>query len=280
MNYFVHTLRYVPWSNRRLRASTAFLCLSLLAGCVSTGPANPSFQLTVDQGRAALRDMAASVRPLDRPLLVVSGYMDSHASDLQRIFLDCTGDSRVIPVSLGAPGSLAECRRKIIDAVQQACPSTDPDWTVEVDVVGVSLGGLAARYAAACSDEPTGPRLRIARLFTIASPHQGAVIAKNYLGSRQHLWRDLRPGSDVLQWLADCDRSATYVLYPYARRHDGIVGDSYTAPRGQTPIWVPALPFREGHDDVWNDARILADIARRLRGETPFAATPASPLPS
>jgi hypothetical protein len=248
------------------------------SGCITGGPDNPSFPLTEDQGRAVLHQMKREPRRLERPLVVVSGYRDSHAPDLQRIFRRCTGDERVVAVSLGSPDSMEICRQKIIEAVDAAYPTVDSRWTNEVDVVGISLGGLAARYAAV-PDDAGGRRLRLARLFTVSSPHRGAVLAKNYVGDAQHLWRDLRPGSAFLMELANCDASARYTLYPYARLHDGIVSEYNTALAGQIPMWIPCAPFADGHDDIWNDPRILADITRRLRGEPPFATLPRAPLP-
>ncbi|MFC1766418.1 esterase/lipase family protein [Planctomycetota bacterium] len=53
--------------------------------------------------------------------------------------------------------------------------SDDPNQTVQADVIAHSMGGLVSRYAA--MEVPGKPRLRIAHLFTIATPHQGALIS-------------------------------------------------------------------------------------------------------
>ncbi len=65
----------------------------------------------------------------------------------------------------------------VIDAVDQKFPSSDPEVTTEVDVIGYSMGGLAARYAAmpATAVNLSKRRLQIGRLFTISSPHRGAL---------------------------------------------------------------------------------------------------------
>ena len=258
----------------------AWLIPLALTGCLATGPTNPSFPLTPEQAQVALEEMREHPRRLARPLLIVSNYMDSgrHAEGLRRVFHDCTGDSRIVTVVIGMPRSLAETRPQIINAVERAYPCSDPAWTAEVDVVGASLGGLAARYAASPLGMP-GRRLRVARMFTIASPHGGAVIAKNYIGRSQQLWCDVRPDSELLAQLAATDGHARYELYPYARLHDTMVGERNAAPPGQIPIWVPSLPWKEGHDDAWEDPRLLADIARRLRGEAPFSGPDRAPLP-
>lgn len=269
----MHWGRYIAL----MRWATLLFCL-LLAGCFSGGRENPSFPLTWKRGEAELQEMAASPRSLSRPVVVVGGYMDRHAPDVQALIVETTGDGRVIAVTLGAPDSLEECRAAIIGAVEKAYPCQDGLWTAEVDVVGVSLGGLAARYSAV-PGEDGGKRLRIARLFTVASPHCGAVLAKNYIGDGSWLWRDLRPGSKALETLAASDVASGYEMYPYARLHDRIVGVANTAPPGQTPIWMPAKAFQDGHSDIWRDPRVLADICRRLRGETPYATEPRAALP-
>ncbi len=267
---------------RRCCKGLFLIPLVFVGGCLTTGPTNPSFAVTTDEARKMLREMSDHPRRLERPLLIISNYMDGgrHAANLKHVFHDCTGDRRIITVVTGFPRTLEECRAKAIEAVETTYSSSDPDGTAEVDVIGVSLGGLTARFAAAPSEDgASGRRLRVARMFTIASPHCGAVIAKNYLGRSQQLWRDLRPGSQFLAYLAREDPKAKYTLYPYTRLHDAIVGEANAAPPGQTPIWVPSLPFKEGHDDAWEDSRILADIARRLRGETPLAGPKREPLP-
>jgi hypothetical protein len=64
------------------------------------------------------------------------------------------------------------------------------------------------------------------------------------------------------------------------RRYDGWVGESNAAPPGWPAAWwVPNQPFQDAHIGCCTDPRIVADIARRLRGETPFTLNPPAPLP-
>ncbi len=51
------------------------------------------------------------------------------------------------------------------------------------------------------------------------------------------------------------------------------------APDGQTPWWLPARAWSRSHTDAYRDPRIIADIARRLRGEEAYATEPVEPLP-
>ena len=108
-------------------------------------------------------------------------------------------------VSFVAWDNFNTCRRKLIDKVQRTWPSDDPAWTTEVDVVGFSMGGLVSRHAALPLDDGArgahGPtrRLKIRRLFTIATPHRGANWAP--LGVFNSLAQSMRHGSPLLQRL-------------------------------------------------------------------------------
>ena len=268
-----------------IQRTIAFVVFAFLTA-ISTGcsnapaPTNPSFPVTFSEARVALDRMAAHPRPLDRPLVVIGGFLDPNVSPpLYKLhFQRLTNDDRIVTVSVGLCGSFAECRQKVVEAVDRAYPSSDPTWTTEVDVVGASLGGLVARYAAAPSDDPAKPRrLKIARLFSISSPQSGATLA-NTLGFTQY-HRDMRPGSPFMQALAAHDAQATYQLYPYVRLKDEIVGEQYAAPPNRVPLWLPNPPLTLAHAGAMADPRILADIAKRLRGELSLAVMPPAPLP-
>ncbi len=146
----------------------------------------------------------------------------------------------------------------------------------EVDVVAISMGGLVARYAATPGDQDTAP-LAIRRLFTLASPHRGARLAR-YLHPDPRT-RDMRAGSGFLARLDEARDECDYELVPYGRLGDWIVGVENAAPPCTSPWWVSNLPFQDAHSDIARDPRLLADIARRLRGERPWTTEPPSPLP-
>jgi len=251
----------------------------LFSACAAK-PENPSFPLNFSQATQALADMRADPKPLQRPLVVIGGFLDPNVSPplFKSFFQTLTRDSQIITVSVGLCGSFEECRRKVIKAVDEACPTNDPQFTSEVDVVGACLGGLVARHAATPSEDAAHPRrLKIARLFTISTPHSGATLAQLIGFTDYH--KDLRPNSTFLNQLAQFDADATYELYPYVRLHDEIVGAKYAAPPGQNPFWLPNPPLTMAHLGAMMDTRILVDISRRLRDEEPFTQFPATPLP-
>lgn len=266
-----------------MRRATGVLSAVLLVvaatGCATT-PANPSFALSATDARKALREMRESPRPLERPVVVVHGLGPPVGScvvahELRRL----TGDRRVFVANYDYLGSFEVARRRVVDEVDAEFPCDDPHATREVDVVAISMGGVVARYAAAPPTGAPGKRLKIARLFTICSPHRGADMAAlpALLGQTQ---RDLRRGSAFLRDLAGREAALPpYEVVPYGRLGDFIVGAANSAPAGMTPIWLPNLLLEDGHLTAFADPRILADIARRLRGEEPFASEPPEPLP-
>src|SRR5687767_10723716 len=162
-----------------LRTVTCFahlFALILFGGC--TAPANPSFPLTVSDAQGALKEMASDPKALARPVVVLGGYHDPGLGALVwgREVRRWSRGARVIDVSFALHRDFEQCRRDVIAAVDDALPSDNPEATTEVDVIGVSMGGLVARYAAV--PRPGERRLRIARLFTIAAPHRGAAMAR------------------------------------------------------------------------------------------------------
>ena len=260
----------------------ARLALLLALGCVGCASAkpNPSFAVSSDDARRALGEMRSNPKQLDRPLVVLSGFCDPGiaSSHLRSEFRRLTGDDRVIGVSFLFCGDFDACRRQVIAAVDKAFPSDDPLWTTEVDVVGVSMGGLVGRYAAVPTlNQPEGRRLRVARLFTISTPHRGAALAG--LPTIDRLQIDMRAGSRFLRDLDAAYEGGGYELFPYVRLSDVPVGPPNAAPRGRTAWWVSNLPLQDSHMGAPTDPRIVADIARRLRGEAPFTTDPPAPLP-
>jgi len=81
--------------------------------------------------------------------------------------------------------------------------SRPPACTSEVDVIGVSMGGVVGRCAAAPPPAGRlGKRLKIARLFTISSPHRGAVMASLLPPLIGPIQLELRKESTFLRALA------------------------------------------------------------------------------
>ncbi len=261
---------------------SALLCgsFALNGGCSADEPFNPSFALTYADAKAVLRQMKRDPKPLQRPLIVAGGVHDPGfiaPSVVRKLRAVTSCDDRIISVSFFGSelGTFEACGKHLVDAVEQAFPSDDPNMTVQVDVVGFSMGGLVARLAA--GPNLPGKRLSIKRLFTISSPHRGARLAGLPTADQRTI--DMRPGSAFLADLDSHFPGTEYELLAYTRLGDMIVGPENASPPGMSPWWVANAPFSLAHLAASTDPRILADIARRLRNETPFATTPAAPLP-
>lgn len=250
-----------------------------LVGCSADRPFNPSFPLTLMDAKIALNEMAADPRPLERPLVVLGGICDPGiassgvAGTLRRMI---SNDDVVISTSFFWQFTFDECRDRVIERVEEVFPSDDPEQTIEVDVVAISMGGLVARYAA-CPRDDGRRRLRIRRLFTLSTPHRGARMATLPTFDRRAI--DMRVGSAFLDELEPDHLEFDYEIYPYTRLGDRVVGVENSAPKDQSPWWVPNIPGSFAHLLVMDDPRILADIARRLRGESPFTSIPATAPP-
>lgn len=255
-------------------------------GCASP-PTNPSFSISVLDAQRDLQRIADDRRPLDRPLVIVTGFMDPGlaAIGMNGRFRSLFDDKRILAISLGDRGDLAACRDKVLAAVQQAFPSDNPMQTIEVDVIGYSLGGVVARYAAlprhqqidtTGTTRPAERSLRIVRLFTISTPHRGADEATR-MPLLHAIQGSLRSGSPELRQIDETPIS--FPIYPYIVLGDRAIGEANAAPIGQTPWWVPNRAFADVHNSAYDDPRIVADIARRLRDEPSHAIEPPADLP-
>jgi len=250
-------------------------------GCTadSTNPDFPAVGAVVD---VEWEKMGEKPVGLARPLVVLGGYHapEGFAGGVAARLARLTGakEDEVLAVGFMFCDDFAEVSNAVVEAVEARWPSGSTEGTIEVDVVGISMGGLAARAAAmrwpvgdgAADGEKVRPvkRLRIARLFTLATPHRGAALAD--VVAMDSLARDMKSGSAFLRSLDDGLAGGGYELVCYARTRDDIVGARNTAPPGCEPIWVEG-PLLFSHHFIQQDRRIMLDIARRLRGEAPIA---------
>jgi pimeloyl-ACP methyl ester carboxylesterase len=265
-----------------MRGVILLLTLALcVGGCADEPkPINPSFRLSYSEVDRARAEMSMDRRPLERPLVIVAGYLDFFASRghlARRNLQTALDDDRMLVVE-SAPSTYAEMRQVLIDAVDKAFPSDDPVYTTEVDVIGQSLGGLVAIYAAAPPKDPAHPRrLRIKRLFAVSTPFRGSAMAGR-IGFTD-FQKSMAPGAPLIEYVQDCGERASYEVVPYVLLGDDVIGVTNAAPRGTTPFWLATqAPFV--HPESQDDKRIYTDIARRLRGERPYSHPPPAALPT
>ena len=144
--------------------------------------------------------------------------------------------------------------------------------------MGLSMGGVLARGLAAGLFGP--PPVRIARFFTLATPHRGAVLAR--IVRPDSAARDLRPGSRYLTELDAAWPSFTAETVSYALLRDWWVGATRAAPPGMHPRWLDPIGLWArsfSHFAINFDRRVLLAGALRLRGDAPNSG-PGTPPPS
>jgi len=220
--------------------------------------------------------MLANPTGLARPLVVLSGWRSpaisgrSLAARLRR--LTGADPEMVLPVSFWIHGDFDSMVATVIRRVERRWPAaahSGRTTSIELDVVGISMGGLIARAAAApAAARRYGLRLAISTLYTLGTPHRGAKLAN--VIALDSAARCMRPGSPWLQRLDEAYECADYRTVAYARLNDHWVGAGNCAPWGEDPIWFPG-PIFGSHELITLDKRILTDLARRLRGEDPIA---------
>jgi hypothetical protein len=232
--------------------------------------------------------MRASPAPVARPVVLIAGWRapSGSVSILADRLRDLTGsqdaDFLVLAHPLGS--DLDSIAAHVAEEIHAAFPDpADPARTAEVDVIGISMGGLIGRLVCLPPEQrgktAGSPRVRVRSLYTIASPHGGTRLPR-WLAPDAAA-RAMRPGSPELAELdaALTDDDATNNparIVPYAVLNDTWVGATRAAPPGQQPVWVPGR-VTLSHHLASLDLRITADIARRLREEQPLGEPSAPP---
>ena len=238
---------------------------------------NPSFDISEPDAAVDLSQAAQHPVRLQRPLVILGGLFDvgvgpmAYEAKLRR----CVR-GKIIRIAFADCLSLAQCRKRVSDRLDAELGVANAKQTVEVDVIGQSLGGLIGAYSA-LDDPALGKRLNVNRLFTISSPLQGAKLATRVPWDVFSIQRDCRPGNAIAKRLATTP--ITYELYSYTRLRDPTVGALYAALPGHSLYWVDTPRFQSAHAGAFADPRLMLDIVRRLRGETPIAHDPPAPLP-
>lgn len=274
----------MPMPSRRLMLTARALALGLFTaapfGCGSIELANPAYPLTNAEVRDQLAALkAAEPATLERPVVVLAGYrgVPSLTNRLANHLALYTGAPRdqFFPVTYTFGSNMDNIAELIVARIDRHWPSDSPDETIEVDVIGISMGGLMGRYTAMPAGDRAfeGKRLNVRRLFTLASPHGGALLADKIALDKAA--KDMRTGSEFLTRLDTAFAEADYELIPYAVLNDDWVGATRTAPPGLEPIWSPGRRAFS-HFNVSDDPRILLDLALRLRGAPPVG-QPSSP---
>lgn len=270
---------------KRALGLTALLSL-IIAGVISIGSCTTvyvdgqSILLTPAEIYEKRQELKQGPIELQRPVVVLSGYhaWPTMAGRLkERIAMLTEGnEDRVISVAYTFKGDFNDMVPHAIREIEKRFPSDDPDETIEVDVIGISAGGLVARAAALplADNDPRPKRLKINRLFTMGSPHRGAILAEKI--ALDAAAKDMIRGSAFLTRLDEALPEIDYEIYPYTNLNDTWVGATRASPVGMVPYWTGGRKMFS-HFGVSDNWMFILDIAMRLRGETPIAAPPSEP---
>ncbi len=232
---------------------------------------NPNFSVSRSEAKRILATCSCTPIELSRPIFVVSGYHSPKITILPiaSAIRKCVSNPELLHlVSNPLAMSLEAAAAKTVSAIRQHAADH-----AEIDVIGHSMGGIIARTILAT---PGLPQVR--RLFTLATPHRGAIIAP--FAPIDRAARQLVCNSSFLNQLNAIAHPPRTELVCYARLYDWWVGAQNCAPPGQDPFWLDADTLVSrllGHFTITRDERILADIVKRLRGETPLASVATPP---
>lgn len=276
-------------------AALALLQLALLTGCgIGGGVENPSFPLTVSRAHDELEQMRElPVRPA-RPVVVIGGLFDAGivADDLgDRIKKHTSPSAEILVVSPFGTTSVDSCRRKVLTRIEERFPSGDPNQTVEVDVVGFSLGGVVARFAAleaeeraravedqgaaAQADARSMKRLNAVRVFCISVPNAGSAAAEPPTLDQRVV--EIRPDSSVLKAVNNrraADRGRARAIRPHTQMASSFAavakqtagsGESRAGINAGTALVLPELICYTRLED-----RIVNPVCAAPPGEVPF----------
>ncbi len=190
----------------------------ILSGC-SAAEKKRTREVAAEQRDAEreLKEMAAAPKPLRRPLVILSGWAEPPGNWKRfRAWLEaatCGCEREILIPDLRGPGGLAAAAERVVDLCAELG---------EVDVVAHSAGGLVAREAARASRGDR--RLRIARLFAIATPHGGSPWSGFWPILPYPLQAaDCRPSGDFIARLASDPSSASMPISTFWTEGDVVV---------------------------------------------------------
>ena len=191
------------------------------------------------------------------PILLVHGLVDNRSIfTLLRRALRRRGFGRVLTLNYSPfTQDVRSAAARLARLVETTCEETGYE---RVHVVGHSLGGVIARYYV----QRMGGDARVHTLCTLGSPHAGTSAARLL---PQRLVRQLRPGSPLLQELAEPVEQCRTRFVAFWSDLDQLI-----VPKRSARIDHPDLTVRNvllrgvGHMSLPIDGRVVHEIATLL----------------
>lgn len=238
---------------------------------------NPDFAVDAAMVAAERARMRGEPRPLARPVVIIAGWRSPRMQGFG--LADKLG-----PLTTGRADDFIRIAYPFVGDFERALERVRATLAkservgnhTEIDLIGISMGGLVGRLLASRAAEDGLVRVR--RLFTIATPHRGAILADWVRPDRAA--RSMRRGSDLLCGLDECLPRADYELICYSQLRDWWVGAKRTSPEGHGSHWIDTQSPADLVLSHFTSPRrwpIVIDIARRLRGESPLARNASAP---
>jgi triacylglycerol lipase len=191
------------------------------------------------------------------PIILVHGLVDNRSIfTLLRRALRRRGFGRVMTLNYSPlTQDVRTVAARLAQLVEKTCEETGYE---RVHVIGHSLGGVIARYYV----QRLGGDARVHTLCTLGSPHTGTFAAHLL---PQKLVRQLRPGSDLMQELAEAAPDVRTRFVAFWSDLDQLI-----VPKRSARIDHPDLSARNvllngvGHMSLPIDGRVVREIATLL----------------
>jgi len=217
----------------------------------------PEYRLAggeVPAARKRLAEMAARPGKLERPVLMVHGWLDRSwrfehmAGHLARCAVN--SEDNVHLATMTGSGSIDGLAARL---AEEFAPLG------ELDAVAHSMGNLAVRQAARRYG------LRVKRLFSIAGPHRGGRFT--WLLRAHPQVRDMSPGSAFLEELNADPASRDFEILTWRVAGDTVVAAPSAHSLGEEHFELAPRIFMDSHINSPQDERVIAEVVAKLLGE-------------
>ncbi|MEV7991157.1 alpha/beta fold hydrolase [Streptomyces sp. NPDC086077] len=170
--------------------------IAILAGHLILYPSGIIQERRAPATRLPLQEGAAQLPTKSKPpVVLLHGFIDNRSVFLLlRRSLAQHGRQQIVSLNYSPLTCDIRTAAKLLGRhIEEICERTD---SVQVDIVGHSLGGLIARYYV----QRLAGDTRVRTLVTLGTPHSGTRVAP--LANAHPIVRQMRPGSGVLDELA------------------------------------------------------------------------------
>lgn len=249
--------RALRGTGREVAALATHLALYPM-GVVSEKLRESDTRVTIDDLSPSKRGLLISdVTAAGTPILLIHGIIDNRAVfTMLRRQLVKRGFSRVMTMNYSVlTADVRDAAAQLGRVVERIVEETGYD---RIHIVGHSLGGLVARYYV----QRLGGDKHVHTLVTLGAPHGGTNAARLV---PQKLVRQLRPGSDVINELAEPAPGCETRFVAYWSDLDQIIIPKSSARMDHPDLHARNVLLRGvGHLSLPIDRRVVHEIGQTL----------------